>query len=154
MTTKPDVVTITIAPDADPADVDKTFNFINRELNDALSPYIGTKADPETVKASIKSFFDKLNENTPAWDELGKVMADGIRAKLKEKSPLEGIFPVLKGAFFLWCEDGVVHVAGTLGTEYKVRVCDWERLKDSGYCCEGDAITCLTCLTARQATNL
>jgi hypothetical protein len=128
----------------------KAMDLVQRELVRGLSHHIGTKPDPEAVRASVQKVLDGFVVDKKVISEaLVEVVGDTIKMKLKQPSFINEVLPVLKGPFHPWPDvDGMVHVGGSLG-DWSVRVCDYQRLQNEpGYA--DMVVTCLTCLISNR----
>ncbi len=131
-------------------DTKKTMDLVQRELVRGLSHHIGTKPDPEAVKASVQKVLDGLVSNKKLISgAVVDVVGDTIKMKLQQPSLIREILPVLEGPYHPWPDvDGMVHVGGKLG-EWDVRVCDYQRLQNApGH--PDMVVSCLTCLTLNR----
>ena len=128
----------------------KAIDFAQREMVRALAPHIGTKPNPEAVRASVQQVLDSFKvEQVIQTEVLAEVIGDTIRMTLKQPSFLRDILPVLQGPYHPWPDiDNVVHVGGSIGSWF-VRVCDYQRLQNNpGH--RDMVVTCLTCLTSNR----
>jgi hypothetical protein len=129
-------------------DVKKTIDLVQRELVRGLSHHIGTKPDPEAVKASVQKVLDGfVADKKLVSGAIVDVIGDTIRLKLQQPSFVSQILPALEGPYQPWPDvDGLVHVGGRLG-KWNVRVCDFQRLENApGH--DDMVLTCLSCLTS------
>lgn len=142
---------------------DRAFNYLANSLRETLKGHIGEPVSEDSkarIQANIKKLTDAIMDEQKAlhaMQEVGAVSAQFIRQKLEQSSVVPSILPAVRGPFVPWREDdNVTHWSCFLGDipiEQHVRLCDFRAIL-MGAACEGEAISCLSCLTAPEAVDL